>query len=133
MSGMPLVQALLLLASLIALIALTQARLLHAFLAIVVVAAAFGLAAGFSTAFVGKAFGAGFAQAIASPGLVIVAAGFVAALADATGAAGWFAAKAASSTSSWRRAGVTRLPALCGLLAGLAASPSAAFALLRPL
>ena len=64
MSGMPLVQALLLLASLIALIALTQARLLHAFLAIVVVATAFGLAAGFSTAFVGKAFGAGFAQAI---------------------------------------------------------------------
>ena len=92
MSGMPLVQALLLLASLIALIALTQARLLHAFLAIVVVAAAFGLAAGFSTAFVGKAFGAGFAQAITSPGLVIVAAGFVAGLAEATGAAGWLAA-----------------------------------------
>jgi GntP family gluconate:H+ symporter len=120
MSGMPLVQALLLLASLIALIALTQARLLHAFLAIVVVAAAFGLAAGFSTAFVGKAFGAGFAQAITSPGLVIVAAGFVAGLAEATGAAGWLAAK----IGSWRWAGATRLPALCGLVAGLAASPS---------
>ena len=129
MSGMPLVQALLLLASLIALIALTQARLLHAFLAIVVVAAAFGLAAGFSTAFVGKAFGAGFAQAITSPGLVIVAAGFVAGLAEATGAAGWLAAKIAS----WRFAGTTRLPALCGLVAGLAASPSTAFALLTPL
>jgi GntP family gluconate:H+ symporter len=133
MSGMPLAQALLLLTSLVALAALTQARLLHAFLAIVVVATAFGLAAGFSTAFVGKAFGAGFAQAIASPGLVIVAAGFVAALADATGAAGWFAAKAASSTSSWRRVGATRFPALCGLLAGLAASPAAAFSLLWPL
>jgi gluconate:H+ symporter, GntP family len=137
MSGMPLVQALLLLASLIALIALTQARLLHAFLAIVVVAAAFGLAAGFSTAFVGKAFGAGFAQAITSPGLVIVAAGFVAGLAEATGAAGWLAAKIASSTGSstgfWRFAGPTRLPALCGLVAGLAASPSTAFALLTPL
>ena len=129
MSGMPLVQALLLLASLIALIALTQVRLLHAFLAIVMVAAAFGLAAGFSTAFVGKAFGAGFVQAIYSPGLVIVAAGFVAGLAEATGAAGWLAAQIAS----WRWAGATRLPALCGLVVGLAASPSTAFALLTPL
>ena len=133
MSGMPLAQALLLLTSLLAVIALTQARLLHAFLAIVVVSTAFGLAAGFSTAFVGKAFGAGFVQAIASPGLVIVAAGFIAALAEATGAGDWFAAKAASSTGSWRRAGATRLPALCGFFAGLAASPAAAFALLEPL
>jgi gluconate:H+ symporter, GntP family len=137
MSGMPHLQALLLLASLIALIALTQARLLHAFLAIVVVASAFGLAAGFSTAFVGKAFGSGFAQAIYSPGLVIVAAGFVAGLAEATGAFDWLAAKIAtstgSSTSSWRFAGATRLPALCGLVAGLAASPATAFALLTPL
>jgi gluconate:H+ symporter, GntP family len=129
MSGMPLAQALLLLVCLIALIALIQARLLQAFLAIVLVATVFGLVSGFSTAFVGKAFGAGFAQAIASPGLVIVAAGFVIALADATGAAGWFAAK----LNSWRYAGATRLPALCGLVAGLAASPSTAFALLTPL
>jgi gluconate:H+ symporter, GntP family len=133
MSGMPLAQALLLLTSLVAVIALTQARLLHAVLAIVVVSTAFGLAAGFSTAFVGKAFGAGFVQAIASPGLVIVAAGFIGALADATGAGGWFAAKAASSTSSWRHAGATRLPALGGFFAGLAASPAAALALLEPL
>ena len=133
MSGMPHLQALLLLASLVALIALTQARLLHAFLAIVVVASAFGLAAGFSTAFVGKAFGLGFAQAIYSPGLVIVAAGFIAALAEATGAITWLAAKIAASTGFWRFAGATRLPALCGLIAGLAASPSSAFALFSPL
>jgi GntP family gluconate:H+ symporter len=137
MSGMPLFQALLLLASLIALIALTQARLLHAFLAIVVVATAFGLASGFSTAFVGKAFGAGFAQAIYSPGLVIVAAGCIVGLAEASGAAGWLAAKIASSTGSstgsWPFPVATRLPALCGLVAGLAASPSTAFALLTPL
>src|SRR6476659_9192246 len=118
MSGMPLAEALLLLVCLIALIALVQTRLLQAFLAIVVIAAVFGLAAGFSTAFVGKAFGAGFAQAIALPGLVIVAAGFIAAIADATGATGWFAAKLRSG----RHAGTTRLPALCGLVAGLAAS-----------
>ena len=129
MSGMPLAEALLLLVCLVALIALIQARLLQAFLAIVAVATIFGLAAGFSTAFVGKAFGAGFAQAIASPGLVVVAAGFVAGLADVTGAAGWFAARLGSR----RGAGTTRLPALCGLVAGLGASPSTAFALLTPL
>lgn len=129
MSGMPLAQALLLLVCFIALVALTQARLVQAFLAIILVATVFGLASGFSTAFVGKAFGAGFAQTIASPGLVIVAAGFVAALADATGAAGWSAAK----LNSWRYAGATRWPALCGLVAGLAASPASAFALLTPL
>jgi gluconate:H+ symporter, GntP family len=129
MSGMPLAEALLLLVCLIALIALVQARLLQPFLAIVAIASVFGIAAGFSTAFVGKAFGAGFAQAIASPGLVIVAAGFMTAIAGATGAAGWFGAK----LLSWRYAGTTRLPALCGLVAGLAASPSTAFALLTPL
>jgi GntP family gluconate:H+ symporter len=133
MSGIPLFQALLLLASLVAVVALTQARLLNAFLAIVVVATAFGLASGFSTAFVGKAFGAGIAQAINSPGLVIVAAGFVAGLAEATGATGWLAASTASTTACWRFPGATRLPALCGLVAGLAASPSTAFALLTPL
>ena len=81
---------------------------------------AFGLAAGFSTAFVGKAFGAGFAQAIYSPGLVIVAAGFVAGLAEATGAAGWLAAKGGV-------AGAGRHHAIAGacaaLIAGIAASP----------
>jgi gluconate:H+ symporter, GntP family len=129
MSGMPLFQALLLLVSVVALIAATQARLLHPFLAIVVVAAAFGLAAGFSTAFVGKAFGAGFSQSIYSPGLVIVAAGFVAGLAESTGACGWLMAQA----ERWRWLGSTWLAALSGLIAGIGATPSTAFALLTPL
>ena len=129
MSGMPLFQALLLLASVVALIAATQARLVHPFLAIVVVAAAFGLAAGFSTAFVGKAFGAGFSQAVYSPGLVIVAAGFVAGLAESTGASGWLMAQAAR----WRWIGSTWLAALWGLIAGIGASPATSFTLLTPL
>ena len=133
MSGMPLSQALLLLPAFVALIVLIQARLVHAFLAIVAVAAAFGLAAGFSTAFVGKAFGAGFAQALTSPGLVIVAAGFVAAIAEATGGTGWFAEKIGAAAKSRRRGGTTALSTLCGLVAGLAASPATAFALLTPL
>jgi gluconate:H+ symporter, GntP family len=129
MSGMPLFQALLLLASVVALIAATQARLVHPFLAIVVVAAAFGLAAGFSTAFVGKAFGAGFSQAVYSPGLVIVAAGFVGGLAESTGASVWLVAKAAR----WRWIGSSWLAALWGLIAGIGASPATSFALLTPL
>jgi GntP family gluconate:H+ symporter len=131
MSGMPFV--LWLFTALVAFIALVQARFLHAFLAIVAIAAAFGLGVGFSTAFVGKAFGAGFAQAIASPGLAIVAAAFVAAIADAAGATSWLAAKIGAAAKSRRRGGPAILPTLCGLVAGLAASPATAFAVLTPL
>jgi GntP family gluconate:H+ symporter len=129
MSGMPLFQALLLLASVVFLIAATQARLIDPFLAIVVVAAAFGLAAGFSTAFLGKAFGAGFSQAIYSPGLVIVAAGFVTGLAESTGASDWLMAQA----ERWRWIGSSWMAALWGLVAGIGASPATSFALLTPL
>src|SRR5271170_5614876 len=128
MSGMPHFQALLLLVSVIVLVA-TSWRRLHPFLAIVAVASGFGLTAGFSVAFVGKAFGSGFSQSITSPGLVIVAAGFVAGLAESTGASAWLMAQA----ERWRWIGSTWLAALCGLVAGIAASPSTAFALLTPL
>ena len=66
MSGMPLFDALLLLISVVVLAA-TPWRRLHPFLAIVAVATGFGLTAGFTIAFVGKAFGSGFAQAIYFP------------------------------------------------------------------
>jgi GntP family gluconate:H+ symporter len=128
MSGMPLFDALLLLISVVVLVA-TPWRRLHPFLAIVAVATGFGMTAGFSVAFVGKAFGSGFAQAIASPGLVIVAAGLVWGLAEATGAAGSLAVLAAR----WRSLGSSWLAALAGVIAGLAATPSTAFALLTPL
>jgi GntP family gluconate:H+ symporter len=125
---MPLFDALLLLIALVVLVA-TPWRRLHPFLGIVAVATAFGLTAGFTVAVVGKAFGLGFAQAITSPGLVIVAAGLVSGLADATGAAGWLTAR----TARWRALGSTWVAALAGLIAGLAATPSTAFALLTPL
>ena len=57
MSGMPLAQAFLLAASACILVFATQSRRLHPFIAIVLVASAFGLAAGFSVGFLGKAFG----------------------------------------------------------------------------
>jgi gluconate:H+ symporter, GntP family len=128
MSGMPLFDALLLLISVVVLVA-TPWRRLHPFLAIVAVATGFGLTAGFTIALVGKTFGSGFAQAITSPGLVIVAAGLVLGLAEATGAAGSPAALAAR----WRALGSSWLAAFAGVIAGLAATPSTAFALLTPL
>jgi gluconate:H+ symporter, GntP family len=129
MSGMPLFQALLFAASVIVLIIATQSRHFHPFVAIVIIASVFGLAAGFSTGFLGKAFGTGLAQAIYSPGLVIIAAGFVAGLAESTAASDRLSAK----IDRWRRLGSTRIAALVGLIAGMGASPAAAFALLTPL
>jgi len=129
MSGMPFFQALLLLASVVVLTVATGSRRLHPFLALAVVASAFGLGVGFTTGFLGKAFGAGFSQAIYSPGLVIVAAGFVAGLAESTAASGWLIA----IIDRGRWLGATRLAAFLGLIAGIAASPVAAFALLTPL
>src|ERR1700683_77509 len=129
MSSMPLAQALLFAASAFVIVIAAQGRHLHPFIAIVIVASAFGLAAGFSVGFLGKAFGVGFSRAMYSPGLVIVAAGFVAALAGGTGASDRLMAK----MSGWRRFGVARIAALLGLVAGSAASPAAAFAVLTPL
>jgi GntP family gluconate:H+ symporter len=119
MSGMPLAQALLLLAAVVVLVALIERRWLHPFLAIIAVASAFAIAAGFSTGFLGKTFGTGFAQAAYTPGLVIVAAAIVAALAD--------------RVAIPPRLRATRVAAPLGFIAGLAASPSAAFAILTPL
>jgi gluconate:H+ symporter, GntP family len=130
MSGMPLFHAFLLGASVILLIVATQSRHLHPFLAIVAIASAFGLAAGLSISLLGKAFGTGFSQAIYSPGLVLVGAGFVAGLTESTAASDRLMAKI-DQRRSWL--GFTRLAALLGLVAGIAASPAAAFALLTPL
>jgi GntP family gluconate:H+ symporter len=128
MSGMPLAQAFLLAASACILVFATQSRRLHPFIAIVLVASAFGLAAGFSVGFLGKAFGVGFSKAMYSPGLVIVAAGVIAALAESTGASDQLAGK----IERWRSLGSTRIATPLGLIAGIAASPAAAFALLTP-
>ena len=127
MSGMPSVEALVFVAFVVILIAAT--RRCHPFLAIVVVAASFGLASGFSIGFLGKAFGTGFAEMIYSPGLVIVGASFIAALGEATAAADAIAA--ALARRRWLRS--NRLAAGLGLVAGIGASPPVAFALVSPL
>jgi gluconate:H+ symporter, GntP family len=129
MSSMPLAQALFFVAAAFVLIIATQSRRLHPFIAIVLVASVFGLAAGFSVGFLGKAFGVGFSRAMYSPGLVIVAAAFVAALAEGAGASDRLMAK----INGWQRLGAARIAALLGLVVGSAASPAAAFAVLTPL
>jgi len=129
MYGMPLAQALVFFTSLIVLILATQWRHFHPFLVIVAIASAFGFVAGFPTAQLGSVFGSGFSEKIYSPGLVIVAAGFVAGLADSTGAS----ARLTAIIEHRRWLGSTWIAGLLGLIAGIGALPAAAFAILTPL
>jgi len=95
MYGMPLSQALVFVLAVILIIGTTQRRYLHPFVAIVVVAAAFGYVAGFTTSVLTQNFGGGFAAMMYSPGLVIVAAGFISGLAETTMGSARLAAKLA--------------------------------------
>jgi gluconate:H+ symporter, GntP family len=130
MSGMPFFPAFLLVAAIGIVIVATHSRRLHPFLAMAFVAPAFGLPAGLSIGLMGKAFGAAFSQAIYSPGLVIVGAALVAALAENSGATD----RLTGAVDRWRGfVGPARLAALLGLIAGAGASPATAMALLSPL
>jgi GntP family gluconate:H+ symporter len=129
MYGMPLAQALVFFASVIGLIIATQYRHFHPFLAIIVIATAFGYIAGFPIAQLGRDFGGGFSEKVYAPGLVIIAAGFVAGLAESTGASRRLAAK----VEQGRWLGSSWIAGFLGLIAGIGASPAAAFALVTPL
>lgn len=129
MSVMPVVQALLFIAAAVIIVVATQRQRLHPFLAILVVASGFGLASGLSLGLLGKRFGAGLSQTLYSPGLVIVGAAFIAAIADNAGAIDRI------SRSIARASGLGRatISAIAGIVAGVGASPSAAFAILTPM
>jgi len=129
MYGMHLSQALVFSASVFILILATQWRYFHPFLVLVVIAPAFGAIAGYTTAQLGSVFGSGFSEKIYSPGLVIVAAALVSGLAESTGASDRLMLK----FDRWRWLGSNWIAGFFGLIAGLGASPAAAFALLRPL
>ena len=129
MSVMPLVQALIFIAAAVILVSAIQSRRLHPFLAIIVVATGFGLACGLSVGLLGKTFGAGFSQALYSPGLVIVGAAIIVSIAEATNPA----ARTSTSLASGRWSRHDTLSALVGLIAGIGAAPATAFALLSPL
>lgn len=128
MSAVPLLHAVALLAAVGAIVLATRSGRLHPFLALLIVATAFGFACGLSTSLIGKAFGAGFSQAIYYSGLAIVAAGFVGGIAEATAASDWLTA----TLLRRRRLAPTGLATLVGLVAGIGASPASAFALLTP-
>ena len=132
MYGMPLSQTFVLLAGVLFVVATTQWRPFHPFLVLVVVAAAFGAIAGYPTAQLGSLFGSGFSEKIYAPGLVIVAASLIAGIADSSGAA----ERLTATIEGWRphrpRLG-TWIAGFLGLVAGMGASASIAFALLTPL
>lgn len=127
-NDMPLFRALVFIAAVLILLALTQRRRVHPFVAIMAVASAFGYIALFRISVFGRIFGAGFSAMIYTPGLVIVTAGLIAALAESTGALHRLMAMLDG------RGGVTTnwIATSLGLIAGLGASPAAAFALLTP-
>jgi GntP family gluconate:H+ symporter len=129
MYGMPLAQALVFVALVAVLVAATQRDRVHPFLALILLAFVFGETAGLSTSLVGKSFGNGFAQAIHSPGLTIVAAAFVAGLAEAAG--GLSSLRAAAARWRWLRS--SGLWGVVGFIGGIASSPASAVALLAPL
>lgn len=126
---MPVVQALLFSVSIVAIAVATRPGRLHPFLAIVLVATVFGLAAGLPAGLLGKAFGAGFSQAIYAPGLVLIAAGLVGGVVERSAAPEWLTAK----INRRRPLGRAGMAACLGLIAGLGASPATAFALAMPL
>jgi gluconate:H+ symporter, GntP family len=129
MYGMPLAQALVFLTCVIAFVLAIQWRPFHPFLVLTVLATAFGYIAGYPTSQLGSAFGSGFAEKFYAPGLVIVAAALISGLAESTTASDRLMA-AINRAHSF---GSDVIAASFGLIAGLAASPAAAFALLTPL
>jgi gluconate:H+ symporter, GntP family len=128
-SAMLIVQVLIFIAAAIILVFATQPRRVHPFLALLVVAAGFGLASGLSVSLLGKRFGTGFAQTLYSPGLVIIGAAIIAAIADSTNARDLVARSIARAR--WFRHGAAGT--LVGFFAGVGASPASVFALMRPL
>ncbi len=94
--------------------------------ALILGAAAFGIGAGLSVGQMGKSFGNGFGEAAAAPGLAVVAAAWIGAMAETGGAARGLAAIRGGRF-------VASATPLIGLAAGMGAQPASAFALLRPL
>lgn len=131
MYGMPIAQAVAFLISAAAVVIAIQWRRFPPFLAIIVIAAVFGYVAGFPTSIVARVFGAGFSDAIYSPGLAIVAAAVITGIAEATNASDRLLAylqqrEACGHSSNW-------LAAILGLVAGAGATQTTAFALVTPL
>lgn len=129
MSGAPLLHALFLFVSVLIIVIAAQRWNVHPLFALAFTASAFALACGFSIGFLGKTFAVGFSQTIYAAGLVIVAAELIAGWAEDTAGLDRLAALVAGC----QRLVSGKAAALLGLLAGIGASPVAAYALLTPL
>ena len=123
------VQALVLIASAIMLTVVTKTGRVHPFVALVVLAVAFAYAAQLRSAVIAHEFGVGFSSAIYNPGLVIIAAAFISGLAETTG----LARRLTDLIEHLPAFRIDCLAGMLGLLGGLGASASGAFALLSPL
>ena len=137
MYGMPIAQSLVFLVAVIVLVTAIQRRHFHPFLAIVVIAAAFGYVAGFPTSILVRVFGTGFSDAIYSPGLAIVAAALIAGIAETTDASDRLLARLEQWRSRKYSLGfcspsTSAIAAIMGLIAGIGASSASAFALATP-
>src|SRR3974390_2710009 len=86
MTDLPAYQALLLCGVIAAVVVAVRTPKMHPFVALTFASAAFGLAAGLSISLTSKAFGNGFAPGAYAPGLLIVAAALISAIADEAGA-----------------------------------------------
>lgn len=128
-SDMQLFRAIVFIASVIVLLALTNWRRVHPFIAIMAVASAFGYIALSRISIIVRIFGAGFSDMIYMPGLVIIGASLIGGLAETTGASD----RLVAMLSGHRHLRPNWMAAFLGLIGGLGASPSGAFALLSPL
>lgn len=117
---MPVYQAALLVLAVALLLALTAGNRVHPFLALFVVAVAYGLGADMSVTYIGQSFASGFTQTVEAVGLVIVAGQIAATFAARSGGA---------ALPRWPRGAAVPL----GLVAGIGASVPAVFALLAPM
>lgn len=122
-------RAILLVAVVVVLLLATRRRAVHPFVALVAAAMAFAGLAGMRTPVSLHQFGVGFAAMSYTPGLVIVAACLIGGLADGSGASH----RLTALVDGRRFLKPHWIASALGLIAGLGASPAAAFALLSPL
>ncbi len=102
---------------------------IHPFIAMTLAVMAFGLACDEKLSLIGNAYSAGFVETLNSVGLVIVAAAIIGAIGAGSGAS----ARLAAVFADWGVGGrMSALMAALGFVAGIAASPAAAFAALMP-
>ncbi len=126
----PLVHALYLVLALAGLLALVHRFRLMPLLALMAVAALYGVAQGESPHWFAKEFGQGFGQSLAASGLAVLAGAMLAALAEKSGVSAWLW----TNTQDLRETvGPVAMAAPVALVAGLGGTAVSAYAMIMPL